>query len=164
MGALELHAGVGAVEQEDEEDAGREEGRHHQETVVERHDERLELDAEGAPKTNGDPRRIAQVLDNLLSNAIKFSSEGGSVTVEVRGNGQWTHVTVADTGIGIPAEEQAHVFSRFYRARAANELAVPGTGLGLAITRALVDQHGGSIGLESVEGAGTRVTVTLPAA
>ncbi|MBV8480373.1 MAG: PAS domain-containing protein [Actinobacteria bacterium] len=125
---------------------------------------RLELDAEGAPKTNGDPRRIAQVLDNLLSNAIKFSSEGGSVTVEVRGNGQWTHVTVADTGIGIPAEEQAHVFSRFYRARAANELAVPGTGLGLAITRALVDQHGGSIGLESVEGAGTRVTVTLPAA
>ncbi|HLX21041.1 MAG TPA: ATP-binding protein [Gaiellaceae bacterium] len=124
----------------------------------------LELDADGAAETNGDPRRIAQVLDNLLSNAIKFSPKGGSVTVQVRGNGQWTHVTVADTGIGIPAEEQAHVFSRFYRARAANELAVPGTGLGLAITRALVDQHGGSIGLESTEGAGTRVTVTLPAA
>jgi signal transduction histidine kinase len=56
------------------------------------------------------------------------------------------------------------VFSRFYRARAASELAVPGTGLGLAITRALVDQHGGTIDLESQVGEGTRVTVNLPAA
>jgi signal transduction histidine kinase len=125
---------------------------------------RLELDANPAPETLGDKRRLAQVLDNLLSNAIKFSHEGGAVTVEVRGDGDTATIVVADTGIGIPADEQGHVFSRFYRARSANELAVPGTGLGLAITRALVDQHGGTIELESAEGEGTRVTITLPAA
>jgi signal transduction histidine kinase len=125
---------------------------------------RLELDADPAPETLGDKRRLAQVLDNLLSNAIKFSNEGGAVTVEVRGDGDTATIAVADTGIGIPTDEQGHVFSRFYRARSANEMAVPGTGLGLAITRALVDQHGGTIELESTEGEGTRVTITLPAA
>jgi signal transduction histidine kinase len=125
---------------------------------------RLELDADPAPETLGDKRRLGQVLDNLLSNAIKFSNEGGAVTVEVRGGGDTATIVVSDTGIGIPVDEQDHVFSRFYRTRSATELALPGTGLGLAITRALVDQHGGTIELESVEGEGTRVTVTLPAA
>jgi len=125
---------------------------------------RLELDADPAPETLGDRRRLGQVLDNLLSNAIKFTDEGGAVTVEVRGDGDTATIVVADTGIGIPADEQGHVFSRFYRTRSASELALPGTGLGLPITRALVDQHGGTIELESVEGEGTRVTVTLPVA
>ena len=125
---------------------------------------RLELVADHPPETLGDARRLGQVVDNLLSNAIKFSRTGGYVTVEVGGDRETVHVVVADTGIGIPAEEQGHVFSRFYRASAASELAVPGTGLGLAITRALVDQHGGTIELESRQGEGTRVTVKLPAA
>ena len=125
---------------------------------------RLELAADHPPPTLGDARRLGQVVDNLLSNAIKFSRAGGHVTVEVGGDRETVHVVVADTGIGIPAEEQGHVFSRFYRASAASELAVPGTGLGLAITRALVDQHGGTIELESRQGEGTRVTVKLPAA
>ena len=116
------------------------------------------------PTILGDERRITQVLDNLLSNAVKFSRDGGSVHVEVKGDGSSASIAVADSGIGIPADEQGHVFSRFYRAKAASELAVPGTGLGLAITRALVDQHGGTIALESREGEGPRVTVTLPAA
>jgi signal transduction histidine kinase len=123
----------------------------------------VELEAEDVPAILGDERRIAQVLDNLLSNAIKFSHEGSCVRVELRCHDGGARIVVADTGIGIPAEEQGHVFSRFYRSRAANDLAVPGTGLGLAITRALVDQHGGSIELESREGEGTSVTVTLPA-
>jgi len=125
---------------------------------------RLELDADPASEALGDARRLGQVLDNLLSNAIKFSREGDAVTVEVCGDGDTSKIVVADTGIGIPADELGHVFSRFYRARTASHLAVPGTGLGLAITRALVDQHGGTIELESHEGEGTRVTVTLPAA
>jgi signal transduction histidine kinase len=125
---------------------------------------RLEIDAGDVPIILGDERRIAQVLDNLLSNAVKFSREDGCVRVELGGDGTNARLVVTDTGIGIPAGEQGHVFSRFYRAQAANDLAVPGTGLGLAITRALVDQHGGSIELESKEGEGTRVTVTLPAA
>jgi signal transduction histidine kinase len=124
----------------------------------------LHLDADPGPETLGDKRRLGQVLDNLLSNAIKFSRDGGAVTVEVHGDGDTATIVVADTGIGIPADEQGHVFSRFYRASSASDLAVPGTGLGLAITRALVDQHGGTIELESREGEGTRVTVTLPAA
>jgi signal transduction histidine kinase len=125
---------------------------------------RVELLADHPPKTLGDERRLGQVVDNLLSNAIKFSREGGYVEIEVNGDRETVQMVVADTGIGIPAEEQGHVFSRFYRARAASELAVPGTGLGLAITRALVDQHGGTIELESRQGEGTKVTVKLPAA
>ena len=125
---------------------------------------RLEIDAGDVPIILGDERRIAQVLDNLLSNAVKFSREDGCVRVELGGDGTNARLVVTDTGIGIPAGEQGHVFSRFYRAQAANDLAVPGTGLGLAITRALVDQHGGTIDLESREGEGTSVTVTLPAA
>jgi PAS domain S-box-containing protein len=122
------------------------------------------LDADGMAEIHGDERRLGQVIDNLLSNAVKFSREGGSVRVAIDCDGKTCRVVVADSGIGIPADEQGHVFSRFYRARTANELAVPGTGLGLAITRALVDQHGGTIELESREGEGTTVTVTLPAA
>ena len=125
---------------------------------------RLEIDGGDVPTILGDERRITQVLDNLLSNAVKFSRDGGSVRVEVNGDGASASIAVVDGGIGIPADEQGHVFSRFYRARAASELAVPGTGLGLAITRALVDQHGGTIELESREGEGTRVTVKLPVA
>ncbi|MGH2972616.1 MAG: sensor histidine kinase, partial [Gaiellaceae bacterium] len=125
---------------------------------------RVEIDGGDMPTILGDERRISQVLDNLLSNAIKFSNEGGSVRVALRGDGDHASIVVSDTGIGIPADEQGHVFSRFFRAQAASELAVPGTGLGLAITRALVDQHGGTIDLESRVGEGTRVTVTLPKA
>ncbi|HKT43164.1 MAG TPA: ATP-binding protein, partial [Gaiellaceae bacterium] len=124
---------------------------------------RLEIDAGDVPTILGDERRIAQVLDNLLSNAVKFSNDGGSVRIELQGDGDRASIVVADTGIGIPAGEQGHVFSRFFRAEAASELAVPGTGLGLAITRALIDQHGGTIDLESRVGEGTRVTVSLPA-
>lgn len=124
---------------------------------------RVEIDAGDVPTILGDERRIGQVLDNLLSNAVKFSHQGGSVRVELRGDDGYARIVVSDTGIGIPADEQGHVFSRFYRAKAASDLAVPGTGLGLAITRALVDQHGGTIDLESREGEGTRVIVKLPA-
>ena len=123
---------------------------------------RVLLDANEMAKIQGDERRLGQVIDNLLSNAVKFSREGGTVHVAVDRDGETARVVVADSGIGIPAEEQGHVFSRFYRARTAHDLAVPGTGLGLAITRALVDQHGGTIELESREGEGTTVTVTLP--
>jgi signal transduction histidine kinase len=122
------------------------------------------LEACDVATISGDERRLGQVVDNLLSNAVKFSREGGSVHIDLSCDNGVARVVVADTGIGIAADEQGHVFSRFYRASTATELAVPGTGLGLAITRALVDQHGGAIDLESREGEGTTVTVTLPAA
>jgi signal transduction histidine kinase len=123
----------------------------------------LDVVADHPPAVLADGHRLAQVLDNLVSNAVKFTSQGGRVTVTVDGDGDGVRLTVADTGIGIPLDEQGQVFSRFFRASTATRQAIPGTGLGLAISRALVEQHGGSIALQSREGAGTRVTVTLPA-
>lgn len=122
----------------------------------------LELAADSPPFVRGDQRRLAQMIDNLVSNAMKFTEAGGTVTVTVERHGDAARFVVADTGIGIPAAEQAQVFSRFFRASTATRHAIPGTGLGLAISRALVEQHGGTIALESEEGSGTRVTVTLP--
>jgi signal transduction histidine kinase len=122
----------------------------------------LELVADSPPFVLGDARRLVQVVDNLVSNAVKFTPAGGSVAVTVERDGEAARVVVADTGVGVPAEEQGQLFSRFFRASTATRHAIPGTGLGLAISRALVEQHGGTISLESEEGAGTRVTVTLP--
>jgi signal transduction histidine kinase len=124
----------------------------------------LDLVADHPPAVLGDARRLSQVLDNLVSNAVKFTPDGGRVTVTVAANGTGTRVVVADTGIGVPAEEQKQVFSRFFRASTATKRAIPGTGLGLAICHALVEQHGGSIVFESTEGEGSEVVVLLPAA
>jgi signal transduction histidine kinase len=123
----------------------------------------LEVVSDHPPAALGDRSRLTQVLDNLVSNAVKFTDEGGVVTVTVNGNGDAVELVVTDTGIGVPSEEQAQVFSRFFRASTATKRAIPGTGLGLAISRALVEQHGGTISFSSREGEGTTVTVRLPA-
>jgi len=122
----------------------------------------LEIVADHPPELSGDRHRLSQVLDNLFSNAVKFTEDGGRVTVSIAANGDSALLAVADTGIGIPSDEQGQVFSRFFRASTATARAIPGTGLGLAISRALVEQHGGTISLESNEGEGTLVTVRLP--
>ena len=122
----------------------------------------LELVRGEARPLEADAQRLGQVLDNLVSNAIKFTDSGGRVTVETNGDSAWARVTVSDTGIGIPPEEQGQLFSRFFRASTATRRAIPGTGLGLVIARAIVDEHAGTISLESREGEGTRVTVALP--
>jgi signal transduction histidine kinase len=120
------------------------------------------LDTDGPVPLEGDPARLGQVLDNLLSNAIKYTPTGGAVVLSARdGDGQ-RRFEVSDNGIGIPQEELGQLFSRFYRASTATRREIPGTGLGLVIARAIVEGHGGTISLESLEGAGTRVTVTLP--
>ena len=102
------------------------------------------------------------MLDNLVSNALKFTPRGGSVTLSATNGDGPLRVEVTDTGIGVPHEELGQLFSRFYRASSATRRAIPGTGLGLVIARAIVEGHGGTISLESREGEGTRVTVTLP--
>jgi signal transduction histidine kinase len=118
----------------------------------------LDLVSDHPPAVLGDAKRLSQVLDNLVSNAVKFTPDGGRVTVTVEPH----RLVVADTGIGVAADEQKQVFSRFFRASTATQRAIPGTGLGLAICHALVEQHGGSIEFLSEEGAGTRVVVSLP--
>ena len=124
----------------------------------------LHLASDHPPAVLGDARRLSQVLDNLVANAVKFTPDGGRVTVTVAGDGSGTRVSVADTGIGVPVEEQGQVFSRFFRASTATTRAIPGTGLGLAICHALVEQHGGSIEFRSAEGEGSEVVVSLPGA
>ena len=120
----------------------------------------LDLVADHPPPVRGDAKRLSQVLDNLVSNAVKFTPDGGRVTVTVEPD----RLVVKDTGIGVSADEQKQVFSRFFRATTATQRAIPGTGLGLAICHALVEQHGGSIEFRSEEGAGTEVVVSLPSA
>jgi signal transduction histidine kinase len=111
---------------------------------------------------DGDRSRLAQLLDNLVANAVKFTPGGGRVDLCVRGAEGRALIEVADTGIGIPADEQSRLFERFFRASSATEQAIPGTGLGLAIAKAIVQAHGGEIAVESVEGAGTTFRVLLP--
>jgi len=124
----------------------------------------LELVSDHPPIVQGDSNRLTQVFDNLVSNAVKFTNDVGTVTVSIADDNGDVRLVVADTGIGVPVEEQGQVFSRFFRASTATRLAIPGTGLGLSISRALIEQHGGTITLTSAEGEGTQVVVTLPAA
>jgi signal transduction histidine kinase len=122
----------------------------------------LRLDVEGPLPLDADAARLRQVLDNLVSNALKFTPSGGSVMLSASNGDGRLRVEVTDTGIGIPHEELGQLFSRFYRASTATRRAIPGTGLGLVIARAIVEGHGGKISLETREGEGTCVTVTLP--
>jgi two-component system sensor histidine kinase VicK len=109
--------------------------------------------------------RLERALDNVLRNAVKYSPAGGAVRVGVeraRENGREEAViTVEDRGIGIPKSDQARIFERFYRAGNATEVA-SGTGIGLAAVHQTVESHGGTIGIESVEGEGTTVRIRLP--
>jgi len=105
--------------------------------------------------------QLQTVLANLLDNALKFTPEGGSLTLGVQAEGAAAVVTVADTGVGIPADEQSGIFGRFHRAR--NVSAYPGNGLGLAIVKAAVARSGGAVSLTS-SAAGTEFRVSLPLA
>ena len=123
----------------------------------------VHTDVRGPLQLLADADQLDRVLTNLLSNAVKFTPAEGTVTVVGRAEADQVVVTVADTGMGIPKAEQQALFTRFFRASNAVHQAIPGTGLGLAIVRTIVDNHGGSIEVQSTEGAGTAVTVRLPA-
>ena len=102
-----------------------------------------------------DADRIVQVLVNLLSNAVKFSPPGGVVTIAVTVDGQWTEFRVIDHGRGVPAVHRRAIFERFRQVDPSDAREKGGAGLGLAICKSIVEQHGGSIGVESEEGAGS---------
>ena len=114
---------------------------------------------------NWDPMRLARVLSNLLANAIKFSANDGEIVVIIDsqpdGGTARISVSVTDRGLGIPETDLAHVFEPFYRA--GNAARVEGTGIGLASAKQIIEQHGGSIAVESEEGHGTTVTFFIPA-
>ena len=108
-----------------------------------------------------DPDAFEKILTNLLSNAIKFTPAGGSIDVCLTHVAETVTVAVRDTGPGIPAEQLAHVFERFYQADESSSRAQPGTGIGLSLVKELVDVQHGRVTVASSE-AGTTFTVTLP--
>jgi PAS domain S-box-containing protein len=107
-----------------------------------------------------DPHLLRHILVNLLSNAIKYSPKGSEVRLTVREEEKQIVFQIGDQGIGIPPEDQEHLFEPFHRA--SNTRHIQGTGLGLAIVKGNVEAHGGNISVSSAEGAGTTFTVTLP--
>jgi two-component system phosphate regulon sensor histidine kinase PhoR len=109
-----------------------------------------------------DPYQLDRVIVNLLSNAVKFSPGGGHVTVRVREDERDLLLSVSDTGIGIPFDEQQELFNRFFRASNAVAQTIPGTGLGLTIVRTILANHGGDVTLHSTPGEGTTVTIRFP--
>jgi signal transduction histidine kinase len=119
-------------------------------------------DGSAGTEIEGDPVRLAQMMDNLVSNAIKFTPSGGTVAVTVDGDGDGVVFGVSDSGVGISASDQEQLFDRFFRTHSAAAGAAPGTGLGLTITKAIVEAHHGSIALESTVGTGTSFRVRLP--
>ncbi len=123
----------------------------------------LEPPAPGRWTIAADRRAVRQILLNLLSNAIKFTPAGGRIRVGIEAEAGHVAVVVADTGIGIPEDKLALVTEPFEQAHSGYS-AAQGTGLGLSITKSLVELHGGRLDIRSREGAGTVVTVMLPAA
>jgi signal transduction histidine kinase len=111
----------------------------------------------------GDPQRISQVMSNLISNAIKYSPDGGDVEVSGEKHGDTIRVHIRDHGIGIPGEQQAHIFTKFFRGDASAR-GIPGTGLGLTLAREIIEGHGGTIGFTSAANRGSTFWIELPAA
>ena len=102
------------------------------------------------------------ILGNLLENAIKYTPAGGSIYVNVSGSGDRVNISISDTGIGISAEDLAHIFERFYRADNSDTRTIGGTGLGLYLVKQRVEAMNGSVSAESVPGKGSVFTVSLP--
>ena len=109
----------------------------------------------------GDERKVKQVLLNLLSNALKFTPEGGRIDVRAAMNDGMAEISVADTGVGIAAEDQEAIFEEFRQVGTADKK-VEGTGLGLALSRKFIELHGGRIWVKSQSGEGSTFTFTLP--
>lgn len=123
----------------------------------------IDLDLDEMPPIVGDARQLERVLLNLLSNAVKFSLDDGVVEVATRiGADDIVEIAVTDHGLGIPEDEQRHLFSRFFRSSVAEQNAIQGTGLGLAIVAGIVHGHGGTVGVVSRPGEGTTMTVRIP--
>ena len=122
----------------------------------------LELAPSADLSIGGDQRKLKQILFNLLSNAVKFTPAGGTVEVSAVRDGHYIEITVADTGMGIKADDIPKLFQSFTQLESVYTKKFEGTGLGLALTRQLVELHGGRIWVKSEFGAGSRFIFTIP--
>jgi signal transduction histidine kinase len=132
--------------------------------LIEAKRQRLKLDlGDALPAVWADANRVTQILTNLISNAHKYTLVDGSITVAARRDDGFVRVDVSDTGIGLSPEDQAQLFTRFFRAHERSPQAGGGTGLGLVISRLLVELHGGRITVSSAPGQGSTFSFSLPA-
>ncbi len=118
-------------------------------------------EASELPAVSVDAERLGHALNNLVDNALTYTEPGGRVTLSAAASDGQVRISVADTGVGIPAEFLPHVFDKFFRVP--DQAGPPGTGLGLAIVREIVQAHGGAVACESQQGKGTAFHITLPA-
>ena len=114
------------------------------------------------PLVSVDAEKIAIVLDNLINNAVKYTPAGGAIALTVRKMARDIEVSVSDTGIGIPKDQQREVFDQFFRARNAKLVATSGSGLGLYMAKNIIERHGGRMHFTSAENEGTTVRFTIP--
>ncbi len=115
------------------------------------------------PEIQVDVERMVQVLGNLMSNALRYTPPGGRITLSARQSGDQVQLSIADTGVGIAAEDLPYVFERSYRGDKARRVPAGETGLGLSIAKSLVQAQGGTISVESEPGVGTTFTIHIPA-
>jgi signal transduction histidine kinase len=118
--------------------------------------------APGLGPVQGDVAGLRQLVGNLVSNAVRYTPRGGSVAVRLQRTDSALRLEVEDTGIGIPEDDLPRIFEEFFRSANARSHTSDGTGLGLSIVKAVAEQHGGSVSVESEQGKGTRFTVDLP--
>jgi len=131
--------------------------------LIEAKRQQLKLDlGDALPAVWADANRVTQILTNLISNAHKYTLVDGSITVAARPDDGFVRVDVSDTGIGLSPEDQAQLFTKFFRAHDRLPQAIGGTGLGLVITRLLVELHGGRITVRSAPGQGSTFSFFLP--
>lgn len=108
----------------------------------------------------GDKYLLMLAIYNLIDNALKFTDPATPITINVTDDGDNVHVTITDTGVGIPAQDLQHIWDELYRGQTTRH--IPGSGLGLAMVKAIVERHGGEVSLHSRAGHGTTVTLTIP--
>ena len=122
----------------------------------------LNIGSDSLPKIMIDPKRFREAIQNLVSNAVKFNQPDGKVIVSVDKQEEYMRIKVADTGMGIPKNNQGRLFSKFFRAENAVKSETEGSGLGLFVVKSYVEGWGGKVDFESEEGKGTVFTITLP--
>ena len=115
-------------------------------------------------KVKGDRDRFIDAICNLLDNAIKFTPQSGKVSIKAWDEEENVHLTISDSGVGIPSDVIPKLFARFYQFDASTARKYGGTGLGLYITKNIIDAFGGKIWIESEVGKGTTVHILLPIA
>ena len=113
------------------------------------------------PTIPADSASLSEVMANLIDNAIKYSNEGGAINVTAAAKGDMVELSIEDHGIGMPGSVVSNLFQKFYRSHRSRET-VAGTGIGLYISKAIVESHGGTIGVRSEEGRGSTFIVSLP--